>query len=108
MVEADSVGVVKSAPVYKAVPLNGVEYHVMLPLVAVAERVRVPDPHLEAGITDVICEYACDPKKAEDAKTTSIHENSRRLEPGNRGVNFFVFIFLILFFLFRSVDDDFQ
>ena len=48
------VGVVKEAPVSRAVPPVAAAYHVAVPPVAVAPRVTVPTPQREAGVVAVI------------------------------------------------------
>jgi hypothetical protein len=47
-------GVVKLAPVPKLVPPVNEEYQFIVPALAVAPKVTVPEPQLKSGVVDVI------------------------------------------------------
>ena len=48
------LGVVKLVPVHSDVPPVEDEYQLITPALAVAPKVTVPGPHLEAGVVPVI------------------------------------------------------
>jgi hypothetical protein len=48
------LGVVKLVPVCRELPPEAAEYQLIVPALAVAPRVTVPVPHLEAGVVPVI------------------------------------------------------
>jgi hypothetical protein len=48
------LGVVKLVPVWSKLPPEAAEYQLIVPALAVAPRITVPVPHLEAGVVPVI------------------------------------------------------
>jgi hypothetical protein len=54
VVVTDKLGVVKEVPVPSNVPADNASYQEIVPALAVAPNVKVPVPHLLAGVVPVI------------------------------------------------------